>query len=371
MNSLPSAVLAALAAPVVIGRVDADAARRPPPAVRGRDRPARRPAAGRVRVLLRGRRACGRRGCSPLPPAAFAAARFARDARAAAGAGRGGRGGTGRGVVAGVRPGALVRGAERVPAGARRAATGAALLPRPLRRDRAGAARSTWPAIRPGCCWPCTRSGSTSPARMAALCIGVGALSAPAHLRPRRASCSTSGGARVAGAAAGVRAGGADVRRHVGRRRLPARSACSPRGRSPRASWRARLGAVAARRRRRCSRGRCWRSARGRRSSPGGATGVRAALALSALCGVALLAFYAARYARHADSTRSARCARPRTSTARASPRCGRTGTGCSARRSAFLLVLGLPISWLRAARARRAARRRRSRSSPCSPSPP
>ena len=45
-------------------------------------------------------------------------------------------------------------------------------------------------------------------------------------------------------------------------------------------------------------------------------------------------------------STRSARCARPRTSTAPASPRCARTGTGCSGSPTAFLLVLGLPITW-------------------------
>ena len=72
-----------------------------------------------------------------------------------------------------------VRGPERVPARPRRSRVRRRVLPRPLRRARAGAARCTPPGIRRACCSRSTRSGSTRPAAWPALCIGVGALSGP------------------------------------------------------------------------------------------------------------------------------------------------------------------------------------------------
>ena len=173
----------------------------------------------------------------------------------------------------------------------------------------------------------------------------MGALSAPLTYGLARELLDERG-ARVAGLLLALSPGALMFGVTTRRTRSTARSACSPRGRSPRRSWRSRLlgavllavaslfawsllavGAWAA--------VLAWRR-----------HGLRSAIELSAICGVVLLALHGAFSALTGfDPIGTLRATeevyRP------ASPRCARTGTGCSARRSAFLLVLGLPISWL------------------------
>ena len=218
------------------------------------------------------------------------------------------------------------RGAERVPARAERAALRPGLLPRPLRGARARAARPrrrapAGPAARDGR----ARDHHAGAARRAVHRGRRAGRPADVRHRPEPARRAPRAARRAVGRHRAVRAA---VRRHLGGRALrharPARRVAARRA-PPGA---ARRGRAAAGRRPRCSRGPCSRSAPGRRCSRGGATGVRAMLALGALCAVALLAVHAR--VRGADRLRPdrRRCGRPSRSTASGSPTSARTGSG-------------------------------------------
>ena len=257
-------------------------------------RPRRRPAAGALAGAVRGgrraRAAAARRARSRprrVAPILLGGTLVLRLALAA-GARRHRR------VGPRLRRGALVRGAERVPARrCRRSTLGprffldrfaelVPVVPGPRRRPSARAAAGHARARR-----------STRPARLAAFCIAAGALSAPLTYGLARELLDERG-ARLAGLLMALVAAGADVRRHDRRRASTARSGCSRRGRSP-----GRRGARGCSGRccspsPRCSRGRCWRSARGRRSSPGAATGCARRSSSRSICGVVLVALHGA-----------------------------------------------------------------------------
>src|SRR6185436_18493251 len=152
----------------------ADGAGRPAPAVRRRDRPARRPAADRLRVLLRGRRAV--RAAPADTAAAFAMTLILRLALAAGGGGRGGAG-----IAAWWKVFDPARSYEApneyLPA------LGALHWGPHFFIDRFA---ETVPALPvhaaghpPGILLTLYALGISSPGGMAALCIGVGALSVP------------------------------------------------------------------------------------------------------------------------------------------------------------------------------------------------
>ena len=138
---------------------------------------------------------------------------------------------------------------------------------------------STPPGHPPGLLLVMDAFAIDTPGRLAALCIAGGALVAPlAYALARHVLDERR--ARVAGAADGDRAVGAAVRRDVRRRALRALGArrrdSAGVGAAVRAARRRRCS-----RSRRCSPGRCWRSARGPRCWRGAATASRTRCALA------------------------------------------------------------------------------------------
>ncbi len=235
MNSLPWIVLAALAAPVVIGRITRTPLGVPhPPFVGAIDLHADPLLI--VSVCCFAAAVLWAPRLLTVPPAAFAAAAFAMTLvlRLALAAGGGGRGGAGIAAWWKVFDPARSYEApnEYLPA------LGALHWGPRFFLDRFA---ETVPALPvhaaghpPGMLLTLYALGISSPGGMAALCIGVGALSVPLALSGRPPVARRAARARR-DAAARVRAGSADLRRDVSRRRLsharPARGVAAHRAR--------------------------------------------------------------------------------------------------------------------------------------------